>query len=168
MLPSGRRAVIPEIKTKRPVASIAVAWEKTPFGWRSFGLEIWVLGMARFLDRFVGKIGGDAEASSEALEHGDYARLESDAAGGTLTPAPLRLARREHLRDTGRALPGADPLGRRCGLRAEPVDIAAMRDIDGDEEMRAIVGQAQVAIERAHLRADGALRQQSAQQVDQE
>jgi hypothetical protein len=40
MVPSGRRAVIPEMKTNRPVASMAVACEKTPFGCRSFGLDI--------------------------------------------------------------------------------------------------------------------------------
>src|SRR3569832_464305 len=68
MLSSGRRAVMPEMKTKRPVASMAVAWEKTPFGWRSFGLLICTLGMTLFLRRDLERI-SDAELGGETFEH---------------------------------------------------------------------------------------------------
>src|SRR5215470_8142679 len=73
MLPSGRRAVMPETNTKRPDASIAVAWENTPLGWRSFGLEICVLGMMLVLrlviGRFVEQIAVDAKLAGIAAQH---------------------------------------------------------------------------------------------------
>src|SRR5262249_40364108 len=78
MLPSGRRAVMPETNTKRPVASTAVACEKTPLGWRSFGLEICVLGMTLVLRLVVGLLveeaGVDAELAGVAPQHGDDGR----------------------------------------------------------------------------------------------
>src|SRR5580693_1471963 len=43
--PSVRRAVMPEMKTSRPWASIAVAWENTPLGWRSLSERICCLGI---------------------------------------------------------------------------------------------------------------------------
>src|SRR5262245_8434655 len=70
MLPSGRRAVIPETNTKRPVASMAVACEKTPFGWRSFGEEIWTLGMTLVPVR--SERGGHVQLGGVAFEHVDY------------------------------------------------------------------------------------------------
>src|SRR5262245_43121977 len=45
MLPSARRAVMPEMKTSRPRASIMVAWEKWPDGWRIFDEVICFFGM---------------------------------------------------------------------------------------------------------------------------
>src|SRR5262245_9345523 len=45
MLPSARRAVMPEMKTIRPRASIMVAWEKWPDGWRIFDEVICFFGM---------------------------------------------------------------------------------------------------------------------------
>src|SRR5437868_6496416 len=44
--PSARRAVMPEMNTRRPRASIAVAWEKTPLGWRSLSERICCFGIA--------------------------------------------------------------------------------------------------------------------------
>jgi len=35
-----------KIKTSRPRASIMVAWEKCPLGWRIFSETIWVFGIA--------------------------------------------------------------------------------------------------------------------------
>src|SRR5690348_9067843 len=82
MLPSGRRAVMPETNTSRPVASTAVAWENTPLGWRSFGLEIWVLGMTLVLglvvDCLVENARIDAELASIAAQHGDHRGIEPD------------------------------------------------------------------------------------------
>src|SRR5262249_7208157 len=49
-LPSGRRAVMPEMKTMRPRASTMVAWEKWPDGWRIFAEVICCLGMLVLLD----------------------------------------------------------------------------------------------------------------------
>src|SRR5215831_5969711 len=89
MLPSGRRAVMPETNTKRPVASIAVACENTPFGWRSFGLEIWTLGMAFFLRGFIEQRAADTELAREAAEHRDHGGVEGDVAAGVLSPAPF-------------------------------------------------------------------------------
>src|SRR5262245_37385438 len=45
IVPSARRAVIPEMKTIRPRASIMVAWEKWPDGWRIFDEVICFFGM---------------------------------------------------------------------------------------------------------------------------
>src|SRR3954453_16685299 len=45
IVPSSRRAVMPEMKTSRPFASIIVACENTPLGWRSLSDRICVLGM---------------------------------------------------------------------------------------------------------------------------
>src|SRR5690606_954576 len=39
IVPSALRAVMPEMKTMRPWASMAVAWENTPGGVRSFSLR---------------------------------------------------------------------------------------------------------------------------------
>src|ERR1041384_4215634 len=100
MPPSGRRAVMPDMNTRRPFASIVVAWEKTPLGWRSFGLEICVLGMTRVLRlrlrRLVEKSCVDAELTGVAPQHGDHGRIERDASGGALAATPFGLARREH------------------------------------------------------------------------
>src|SRR5690242_13725287 len=96
MLPSARRAVMPEMNTNRPVPSIAVACEKTPLGWRSLGLEIWVLGMSLFLYRRLEWIESNSEVCCKTRQHRDYRRIEPDKTGGTLTPAPFRLTRSEH------------------------------------------------------------------------
>src|SRR5882724_9618745 len=168
MLPSGRRAVMPDTNTKRPVASIAVACEKTPVGWRSFGDMICVLAMVFLLLRFVKWRCHDAELAGKARQHGDDRGLESDGAAGALTPAPFWFARREQLLDASCAATGANMFGGGGGVLAEPIDVAEMRDIDCDEEMRAVIRHAEVAIERPHLRAGRALRQQPAHQIDHE
>src|SRR6516225_6702756 len=49
IVPSGRRAVMPEMKTMRPRASTMVAWEKWPDGWRIFAEVICCLGMGLLL-----------------------------------------------------------------------------------------------------------------------
>src|SRR5215831_20025876 len=49
IVPSGRRAVIPEMKTMRPRASTMVAWEKWPDGWRIFDDMICCLGIRLLL-----------------------------------------------------------------------------------------------------------------------
>ena len=49
MVPSGRRAVMPEMKTNRPRASVTVAWEKWPLGLLIFSEMICFLGMASSL-----------------------------------------------------------------------------------------------------------------------
>src|ERR1051325_11568104 len=41
MVPSAPRAIMPETNTRRPLASMTVAWEKTPLGWRSRSVMIW-------------------------------------------------------------------------------------------------------------------------------
>jgi hypothetical protein len=46
IVPSARRAVMPEMNTSRPFASIAVACENTPLGWRSLSERICCFGMA--------------------------------------------------------------------------------------------------------------------------
>src|SRR6516164_6564585 len=51
IVPSGRRAVIPEMKRMRPRASTMVAWEKWPDGWRIFDDVICCLGMRLLLMR---------------------------------------------------------------------------------------------------------------------
>src|SRR4051812_3946128 len=50
IVPSARRAVMPEMKTSRPFASIAVACENTPLGWRSLSERICCFGIAVPLD----------------------------------------------------------------------------------------------------------------------
>src|SRR5215831_14972470 len=102
MLPSGRRAVMPETNTRRPVASIMVACENTPVGWRSFGLEIWVLGMVSFPGGFVEECRAHAEFARIARQHGGDRGLERDVSGGAVAAAPFGLARQKHLRDAGR------------------------------------------------------------------
>src|SRR5215467_1386114 len=133
MLPSVRRAVMPEMNTNRPVASTAVAWEKTPLGWRSFGLEICVLGMTLVLGLVVGLLvenaRGDAELAGIAPQHGDHRRVERDVPCGALALAPFGLARREHLRDAGRALARPDALRRGDGVLAKHSGIAEMGDV---------------------------------------
>src|SRR5947209_10176537 len=103
MLPSRRRAVMPEMKTRRPVASIMVACENTPVGCRSFGLLIWTLGMMRFLVLLVGrgveKRSRNAEIGREAPQHRYDRCLEHHHAGSALAAAPFRFPRREQLPD---------------------------------------------------------------------
>jgi hypothetical protein len=41
MLPSGRRAVMPEMKTSLPLASASIACEKWPIGSRTLSVRIW-------------------------------------------------------------------------------------------------------------------------------
>src|SRR5215469_7248668 len=48
IVPSARRATIPEMKTSRPRASIIVACEKTPLGWGRLSERICCLGIGRF------------------------------------------------------------------------------------------------------------------------
>src|SRR6266849_750174 len=105
MLPSGRRAVMPDTNTKRPVASIAVACENTPFGCRNFGVVIWVLAIALFLHRFVKRSCRDAEFVGTAGEHGGDRGLKLDVAAGALAPAPFGFSRREKLFHARRAPP---------------------------------------------------------------
>ena len=47
--PSGRRAVIPEMKTSFPFASTTVAWENTPAGFLMAVVDTSRLGMSGFL-----------------------------------------------------------------------------------------------------------------------
>ena len=42
-----------------------------------------------------------------------------------------------------------------------------MRNVDRDEQVRAIVRHAEIAVERSNLRAARTLRQQTTQEVDQ-
>jgi hypothetical protein len=49
MLPSARRDVMPEMNTSRPRASIIVACEKCPEGWRIFDDVICFFGMLHSL-----------------------------------------------------------------------------------------------------------------------
>src|SRR5712691_1899561 len=46
IVPSGRRAVMPEMKTMRPRASTMVAWEKCPLGWRILDEVICFFGVS--------------------------------------------------------------------------------------------------------------------------
>src|SRR6185369_11040975 len=64
IVPSARRAVMPEMNTRRPRASIMVACEKCPLGWRSLLLVICCLGMGVLVglrDEFLWR--GDAECA---------------------------------------------------------------------------------------------------------
>src|SRR3569833_1132692 len=131
--PSCRRAVMTEMKTKRPVASMAVAWEKTPFGWRSFGLLICTLGMTLFLRRVLERI-SDAEFAGETFEHREYGRIEAHLAAGIFPPLPFGLARREQPIDFGRTRPAADARRRCRNLLAEKSRLAEMSDVDRNEE----------------------------------
>src|SRR6202162_468846 len=133
MLPSGRRAVMPDMNTNRPVASIAVAWEKTPFGCRSLGLEICTLGMALFLHRVTKWSCQYAEFACEAGQHGDDGRLKLDAAARPFAPAPFWFTRREQLLYAGCTLADAYSLGG-CGrVLSKPVRVAKMRHVDSNK-----------------------------------
>src|SRR5262245_61907712 len=110
MVPSGRRAVIPETNTSRPLASITVAWEKTPLGLRSFGVDISTLGMSCFLDRGLERV-GHAEIACVAGQHGHHRSIETHRAMGALAPLPFGLAGREQLADTGRPRTAANTHG---------------------------------------------------------
>src|ERR1700722_4343322 len=59
--PSARRDGMPEMNTSRPRASIAVAWENTPLGWRNFSERICCLGMG-LSDRSAGEGGGPTQS----------------------------------------------------------------------------------------------------------
>src|SRR5262245_26386470 len=50
IVPSARRAVMPEMNTSRPRASSMGAWEKWPDGWRIFAEVICCLGIRLLLD----------------------------------------------------------------------------------------------------------------------
>src|SRR5258708_19336303 len=157
MLPSGRRAVMPDTNTKRPVASIAVACEKTPFGWRSLGVAIWVLAMMFFLHRCVERHCSDAKFKREARQHRDDRGLKLNVAAGALAPLPFRLARREKLLHAGSAASGADMLRSGGAMLAKPRDIAEMRDVDRNKEMRTVVPHGDVPLEGTPLRPGRAL-----------
>jgi hypothetical protein len=49
IVPSRRRAIMPEMKTSRPFASIAVACENTPLGWLNLSDLICCFAMAVLL-----------------------------------------------------------------------------------------------------------------------
>src|SRR5215467_12507027 len=85
MLPSVRRAVMPEMNTNRPVASTAVAWEKTPLGWRSFGLEIWTFGIRLILRGSSGELVG----SKIIIRSRSHRRRLDVPMGRTELPPPL-------------------------------------------------------------------------------
>src|SRR5262245_2588517 len=124
--------------------------------------------MVFFLGLLVEERCRHAEIGRKACQHRDDRCFEPDLAGSDLMATPFWLSRCEQLRDARRALSVADAFGRRRGLRAEGVEVAEMRNIDRNEEMRAVIWHAEVAVERPHRSAERALRQQSAQQVDQE
>src|SRR5690349_9991496 len=59
IVPSAWREVMPEMNTSRPRASIMVAWEKWPDGWRIFAEVTCCLGMHFSLDaRWMSTIAG--------------------------------------------------------------------------------------------------------------
>src|SRR5262245_31674639 len=167
MVPSGRRAVIPETKTSRPLASITVAWEKTPLGLRSFGLDISSLGMGCFLDRGLKRI-GHAELARVAGQHGNHGSIETHRSVRALASLPLGLAGREQLGDTRRPRAGANARSRGFRGVGKASRVAEMRNIDGQEKMRAVVRRAEVAIEWPHLAAGGARGEQATQEIDDE
>src|SRR5713226_6852683 len=105
IVPSGRRAVIPETKTSRPFASTTVAWENTPVGFLIRSDETSRLGMSAFLCELmirIQRICRDVKFACKPYEHVGNRRRELDLAGRALALAPFRLARRKQRFDAGR------------------------------------------------------------------
>src|SRR3954471_1278107 len=134
MLPSGLRAVIPEMNTSFPAASTTVAWEKTPLGFRSFGLEISALAIACFLGGDFERE-GDVEFSSEAVQHRYDLSVDADRAFRILAPLPLRFSGREQPVDAGSTGGRTDSRAGRRGTLAESIQSAELRDVDGHEKV---------------------------------
>src|SRR5690242_5549367 len=93
----------------------------------------------------------DAELGGVARQHVDDRDRKRQLPLRTLVVSPLGLARREQLTDVRRAPATTDLPGRggRCGL--ERRNIAEMRDIDRDEDVRTIVGLGEIAIKRLNF-----------------
>src|SRR5256885_4489290 len=62
IVPSARRATIPEMNTSLPLASMVVACEKTPLGWRRRSLVIW-----RFIERLPLRAGSPRVSQQPAV-----------------------------------------------------------------------------------------------------
>src|ERR1700729_1178258 len=105
----------------------------------------------------------DAELISIAPQHRDDRGFELHAAVRTSAMPPFRLARREEFSDARRTCAATNAFAGSGGLPAKPIEIAEMRHVDRDEEMRAVIGHAEIAIKRADLRAARTLREQPAQ-----
>src|SRR5215216_3918178 len=160
--PSARRAVIPEMKTSRPFASTTVACEKTPLGFRMASDETSRLGMADHLRCVcVEWCGRDSELAGDPDQHLGNRCRELNLIAGIGAPAPFGLAGRKQGVCAKGAATGADMVCRLSRPRTEDADVAEMRDVDGKEKMRAVIRQREITVERLHLVAGRAARQEA-------
>src|SRR6185437_2539236 len=168
--PSARRAVMPEMNSIRPRASIAVAWENCPIGVRNFSEAICCLCMAILVSflRLENSSARNPEARAEPLELRCGIDGNRAAVLVRLPGAPSRFARAEKLRDTGGACSLADVPGAGFDRGGEPRQRAKPRDLDRQEEMGAAIGFGGIAVERPHRVTDGALGQATAEEIDHE
>src|SRR5712691_2582015 len=92
IVPSERRAVIPETKTSRPFASTTVAWENTPVGFLIRSDETSRLGMSASSARY--RPASSLAVGVHELGHGvDGLRLDTEEAVLRLGLAGFRLRR---------------------------------------------------------------------------
>ena len=80
-----------------------------------------------------------------------------DLTASALAAAPFRLSGCEQLLHSGCAPAAAYALRGSGSLLTKPAGVTEMRHVDRNEEMRAIVGYVEVAIERLDLRPRRAL-----------
>src|SRR5215831_20146774 len=102
---------------------------------------------------------------NEAL-HG----LNIQAAGGAISLArrERKLAGRIDAIDAWRSFRGAHAGGLIANFSGEALGRRKVSDVDRDEQLAASIGIRRVAVERAHLRPEGAVRETAAQKVDHE
>jgi len=99
---------------------------------------------------------GNAEVMPKPYERPEDSILELHVAVGLLSPAPLWLTWGEKPIDIRGAPPRAHCRCGFCCVGAELGRLAKMSDVNSDEEMRAVVGQRRIALQRTHLGSDGA------------
>src|SRR4030095_12784077 len=133
IVPSGRRAVMPEMNTSRPCASTAMGWGKGALGARTRWLAISRLLTASSLQP---AFHADLRAAFPELRHELGRQQAFVAAFG----APRTLAL-------------ANTLGE---LRHEAVEIgdAEARRVERHEKVRRTVGQLRIAVEGAYVGSD--------------
>src|SRR5712692_4258959 len=155
MVPSARRDVMPEMKTSRPRASVTMACEKWPFGWRIF-FEVSCFSWSILLQN-IRKV--DAGAARRVQEAFRGLRAQPAFSAACLRGRPRKLARRVDARDAGRALAAAHAQRLLAHARGEVLPIRKMSDVDREKEVAAAIGRGRIAVERPHLGADGAVGQ---------
>jgi len=98
------------------------------------------------------------------LEYRDHDRIHEHLTAGAIAPLPFRLSWREQLRNARRSFATADALGSVGCPQTKRIEIGKVRNIDRDEQVGAIVRQAEVAVERPTLRASCSLGQEATQE----